>query len=62
MKLKQWQNIFPVIVNANSIVQLAIQITNGIAKLVNVNVKVTIHAKKIIVGILTHVFVRIASI
>ena len=50
------------IVNANSIVQLAIQITNGITKLVNVNVKVTIHAKKIIVGTLAHVFVRIASI
>ena len=51
--------IFNVTVNANSIVQLAIQFKNGITKLVNVNVKV---AKRIIVGILAHVFVRKASI
>ena len=42
--------------------QHAIQNKNGITKLVNVNVKFTVHAKKIIVGILAHVFVRIASI
>ena len=57
MELKQQQNIFHVIVNANSI-----QIKNGITKLVNVNVKINVHAKKIIAGILAHVFVRIASI
>ena len=50
------------IVNANSIVQLAIQIKNGITKLVNVNVKVILHAKKTIVGNLALVFVKIASI
>ena len=35
---------------------------NGIIKDVNVNVKITVNAKKIIVGILANVFVRIASI
>ena len=62
MKLKHWQNIFHVIANANSVVQPAVQIRNGITKLVNVNVKVIAHAKKIIVGILAHEFVRTASI
>ena len=46
------------IVNANSIVQYKVQIKNGILKHVNVNVS----AKKIIVGILAHAFVRIVSI
>ena len=32
--------------NANSIVQYAIQIKNGVIKNVNVNVKIIIHAKK----------------
>ena len=32
MKLKQRQNIFRVIVNANSIVQTVIQIKNGISQ------------------------------
>ena len=63
MKLKQWQNIFHIFYNANSIVQYAIQIKNGIIKNVNANVKIIIHAKKkIIVGIIAHVFVRIVSI
>ena len=53
MKLKQGQNVFHVIVNANSIVQILIQIINGITKLVNVNVKFIVHAKKIIIGILS---------
>ena len=35
MKLKQLPNIFPVIVNANSIVQHVIQVKNGIIKHVN---------------------------
>ena len=61
LKLKQWENIFHVIVNANSIVQHAIQIKNGIIKEVNVNVKV-ISVKKIIAVILAHVFVKIANI
>ena len=42
--------------------QLAVQTKNGTGKLANVNVKIIVHAKKIIVGILAHVFVRIASI
>ena len=39
-----------------------IQIKKGRIKHVNVNVKIIISAKKIIVGILAHVFVRIANI
>ena len=50
------------IVNANSIVQHVIQIKNRIIKHVYVNVKIIIGEKKIIVGILAHLFVRIASI
>ena len=50
------------IVNANSIVQYVIQIKNGIIKHVNVNIKIIISEKKIIAGILAHVFVRIANI
>ena len=50
------------IVNENSIVQHAIQIKKGIMKHVNVNVKIIVSAKEIIVGILAHAFVRTASI
>ena len=42
--------------------QHVIQIKNRIIKHVYVNVKIIIGAKKIIVGILAHLFVRIASI
>ena len=52
MKPKQWQNIFHVIVNANSVVQHVIQIKNGIIDYVNVNVKIVVSIKKNIVGIL----------
>ena len=62
MKLKQWQNIFYVVLNANSIVQHVTQIKNGIIEHVNVNVNVIVSAKKIIVGILAHELLRIASI
>ena len=62
MKLKQRKYIFHVIVNAISIVQHVIQIKNRIMKHVNVNVKIIINTKNIIVGILAHVFVRIESI
>ena len=48
--------------NANSIVQHGIQIKNGIIKNVNVNVKILLSTKKIIVGILANVFVIIESI
>ena len=58
MKLKQWQNIFHEIVNANSIVQHVIQIKSGITKHVNVNVKIIIRAQKVIVEILADVFVK----
>ena len=49
------------IVNASSIVQHVIQIKNRLIKHSNENVK-TIIVKKIIVGILAHLFVRIVSI
>ena len=45
MKPKQWQNIFHVIVNANSIIQFVTQIKNGIIKHFNVNVKIIVRAK-----------------
>lgn len=48
--------------NGYLIVQHEFQIKNGITKLVNINVKVIVHAKYIIDGIITHVLVRIASI
>ena len=60
--LKHSLNIFHVIVNGNSIVQHIIQITNGILINVNVSLKSVISAKKIMAGILAHVFVRIVSI
>ena len=62
MKLKQWQNIFHVIVNVNSKVKHVIQIKNRIMKYVDVSVKFTVHAKKAIAGILAHVFGRMKSI
>ena len=64
LKLKQWQNIFHVILNANSIIQLAIQIKNVIEKHINVSVKIIVHAKNIyihIVRILAHALVRIVN-
>ena len=47
--------------NANSIVQHEVQIKNGIIKNANANVKILVSAKKIIVGILANVLVRIKS-
>ena len=61
-KLRQWQSIFHVIVNANSIVQNVIWIENGIIKRSNKNVKIIISPKQIMAGFLTHVFVAIANI
>ena len=43
-------------------VQFVIQIKNLIIKQVNVNVKTFVSAKKIIIGILAHVFVKVISI
>ena len=62
MKLKQWENIFNVIVNANPIAQHVIQNKNGTLKHVNVNKQNITIMKKIIVGILAYVFVRTVSI
>ena len=47
-----------VAVNAKSLVQHVIQITNGIMKHINLSVKVIVSEKEIIVGILAHVFVK----
>ena len=62
MKLKQWQNIFPVIVSANWSIQNVIQNKSGMIKHVNVNVKIIVSAKAIIAGILAYVFVRMITI
>ena len=59
---KAMTEIFNVIVNANSIVEHVTQIKNGMIIHVNLNVKIIVHAKNIIVGILAHVFVKIASV
>ena len=50
------------ILNANSIVQHLFQIKNGITKLVNANVKIMVHVKIVIVKILAHTLMGIASI
>ena len=50
------------IVNANSIVRHVIGNKNEIIKHVNMNVKIMLSAKKIIVGILAHIFIRIVGI
>ena len=60
--MKQWQNLFVVIANVNSILKHVIEIKNRIIRYINVNVKFIVAAKKLIVDILAHVFERIASI
>ena len=45
MKLKQRQNIFHVIINANSVVQHVIQIKNGLVKHADMNVTVILKAR-----------------
>ena len=62
MNLKQRESIFNLMVSVNSIIKNVIQIKNRIMKDVNVSVKIIVHAKKIIVGILANIFVRIAII
>ena len=54
--------MFRAILNANSIVQHLFQIKNGITKLVNANVKIMVHVKIVIVKILAHTLMGIASI
>ena len=61
-KKKKWQKIFHFIANVNLIVQHITQIRNGIIKHVNMNVKIIVDAKTIIVGILANVFGRITNI
>ena len=55
-------NMFHVIVSTNSIVQLAIQIKNGIMINSSASIKSIVRAKKIIVRFLAHVYVRKANI
>ena len=62
MKLEHWENMFHMIVNAYSIVQHAVQTKNGMMINVNFSLKSVAHAKKIVVGILSHVFARIVGI
>ena len=62
MKPKQLQNIFHMIAIANPIVQHVIQIKKWRKENINVNVKIIVHEKKIIVGTLAHAFLRTASI
>ena len=52
-KAKKPQNIFDVGLNANSIVQHVIQITNGIIKHTSLNKKINVTVKKIIVETLS---------
>ena len=54
--------MFHYIANVNLIVQHITQIRNVIIKHVNMNVKIIVDAKTIIVGILANVFVRITNI
>ena len=54
--------MFHAIVNANSVVQHLFQIKKGIIKYFNVNVKIMVHAKMIIVKILANAFVGTAII
>ena len=61
-KKKKRQKIFHYIANVNLIVQHITQIRNVIIKHVNMNVKIIVDAKTIIVGILANVFVRITNI
>ena len=62
MKLRHWQNIFDMIINPNSMIQHMIEIKNGLMTNVNMSVKNIALAKKIIAGILVHVFMSIVSI
>ena len=62
MKQKHWQNIFHWIVNAKLIVQYVIQIKDGISINAKTSAKRIVHAKKSIVTILAHPFLRIVAI
>ena len=45
--MRQWRNLFLVISNANSMVRHVVQIKTGIVKHVDVNVKITVSAKRL---------------
>ena len=60
-EFKTLVNTLHIIVNVNSIVQHVIQIKKGIIINVNKSPKSIARAKKIIFGILAHVFVRIGD-
>ena len=62
MKQKHRLNIFHVIVNASSIVEHLTRIKNGIMINDKASVKNIVQVKKIIVGILARIFVRIVAI
>ena len=61
MKLKHWCSIFHVIFNANSIMKHVIQIADEIVKHINVS-QIIACAKKIIAGILAHIFAGMTCI
>ena len=50
------------VVNANSLVQHVIKIKSQIIKHANVSVKIIVHAKNIIVGIIAHILMKMVSI
>ena len=54
--------MFNMIANANLIIQLAIQIKNGIMKHANVSVKIILHTKTFIVETLAHALVKMVNI
>ena len=54
--------MFYVTLNVNSVVQHVIQIKIAIMKHVNARVKIIVRVKRIIFGILAHVFVKMVSI
>ena len=54
--------MFYVTLNVNSVLQHVIQIKIAIMKHVNASVKIIVRVKRIIFGILAHVFVKMVSI
>ena len=59
---KTLQNIYHVNVSANLMKEIVIQINGGIMINVGVSVKNVMHVKKIMFGILLHVFVKMENI
>ena len=61
MKQKHLQNIIHIIVNVNLRAQHAIQTKNGIMINISASGRGTVDVRKINVGIVAHVFVRIVG-